>query len=338
MDNLKFFFFLQLLDSHLDYSGGCCGVWFFLRPMTSPFGELTSNNSAAGRMSTEQSELSEKTQLGTEQLLKEQRESGTVLTSSVIDEISNQVFANATENSVILLPAPPQHDSEKNCQNVEGSHLQQSTDKEVSLQLSNDKPENPSQPLSENEPVESVSASAGDGQKQSSPAQANTSYVNKLLDPPNEDAVTNFSEKVSNSPANSQSRRKGKRNSKLLKKTYMLRSIGSSDRALRSKTKENPKTPEPSSNLVDFNNNNSNAGGKRKTSRKKRKSGEVGITDQFSRIKSHLRYLLNRISYEKSLIDAYSGEGWKGYRCVHFIITLCLVWLVIYICIFAFVS
>lgn len=118
----------------------------------------------------------------------------------------------------------------------------------------------------------------------------------------------------------------------------MLRSIGSSDRALRSKTKENPKTPEPSSNLVDFNNNNSNAGGKRKTSRKKRKSGEVGITDQFSRIKSHLRYLLNRISYEKSLIDAYSGEGWKGYRCVHFIITLCLVWLVIYICIFAFVS
>lgn len=306
--------------------------------MTSPFGELTSNNSAAGRMSTEQSELSEKTQLGTEQLLKEQRESGTVLTSSVIDEISNQVFANATENSVILLPAPPQHDSEKNCQNVEGSHLQQSTDKEVSLQLSNDKPENPSQPLSENEPVESVSASAGDGQKQSSPAQANTSYVNKLLDPPNEDAVTNFSEKVSNSPANSQSRRKGKKNSKLLKKTYMLRSIGSSDRALRSKTKENPKTPEPSSNLVDFNNNNSNAGGKRKTSRKKRKSGEVGITDQFSRIKSHLRYLLNRISYEKSLIDAYSGEGWKGYRCVHFIITLCLVWLVIYICIFAFVS
>ncbi|XP_047162249.1 homeobox protein HAT3.1 [Vigna umbellata] len=282
--------------------------------MTRPFGELTSNNSAAGRMSTELSELSEKTQLWTEHLLKEQWESGTVLTSSVIHEKSNQVSANATENSVILLPAPPQHDSEKNCQTVEGSHLQQSTDKEVSLQLSNDKPENPSQPLSENEPVESVSASAGDGQKQFSPAQANTSYVNKLLDPPSEDVVTSISEKVSNSPANSQLRRKGKKNSKLLKKTYMLRSIGSSDRALRSKTKENPKTPEPSSNLVDFNNNNnSNGGGKRKTSRKKRKSGEVGITDQFSRIKSHLRYLLNRISYEKSLIDAYSGEGWKGY-------------------------
>ncbi|QCE08478.1 remodeling and spacing factor 1 [Vigna unguiculata] len=266
-------------------------------------------------MRTEKSELSEKVQLGTEHLLKEQRESGTVLTRSVIDEKSNQVYANATENSVILLPAPPQHYSEKNCQTVEGSHLQQSTDKEVSLQLSNDKPENPSQPLSENEPVESVPASAEDGQQQSSPAQANTSYVNKLLDPPSGDVVTNFSEKVSNSPTNSQLRRKGKKNSKLLKKTYMLRSVGSSDRALRSKTKENPKTPEPSSNLVDCNNNNNNSndGGKRKARKKKRKSGEVGITDQFSRIKSRLKYLLNRIGYEKSLIDAYSGEGWKGH-------------------------
>jgi len=344
--------------------------------MTSPIGELTSNNSStAGGMSTEQSELSDKTQLGTEDLLKEQRESATVLSgsvmdekfnevsaksSSVMDEKSNEVSANATENSDILLPAPPQHDLEKNCQTVEGSHLQQSTEKQVSLQLSNDKPENPSQPLSENEPVESVPAFAGDGQKQSSPAPANTSYVNTLLDPPSGDVVTNCSEKdgqkqsspapantsyvnilldqpsgdvvtncsekVSNSPANSQSRRKGKKNSKLLKKTYMLRSIGSSDRALRSKTKENPKTPEPNSNLVDCNNNNNsnNGGVKRKNGRKKRKSGEVGIPDQFSRIKSHLRYLLNRISYEKNLIDAYSAEGWKGHRCVDFIITLCL--------------
>ncbi|KAL9317277.1 hypothetical protein ACSQ67_013794 [Phaseolus vulgaris] len=266
--------------------------------MTSPIGELTSsNNSTSGGMSTEQSGLSEKTQLGTEHLVKEQRESGTVLTSSVMDEKSNQVSDNATESSVILLPAPPQHDLEKNCQTVEGSHLQQSTDKEVSLQLSNDEPENPSQPLSENEPVESAPAFAGDGQKQSSPALANTSYVNNMLDPPSGDAVINCSEKVSNSPANSQLRRK----------------VGSSDRALRSKTKENPKTPEPNSNLVDCNNNNNNDGVKKKSFKKKRKSGEVGITDQFSRIKSHLRYLLNRIGYEKNLIDAYSAEGWKGY-------------------------
>ena len=85
--------------------------------------------------------------------------------------------------------------------------------------------------------------------------------------------------------------------------------------------KEKPKEPEPTSNLVD---GNSNDGVKRKSGRKKKKRREEGITDQFSRIRSHLRYLLNRISYENSLIDAYSGEGWKGYRYVYFIIILCL--------------
>ncbi|CAJ1977370.1 unnamed protein product [Sphenostylis stenocarpa] len=480
--------------------------------MTSPIGELTSNNDGtSGWMGTEQSELSVKTQ-GSECLQKGQRESGTVLTSSPIDEKSNQVSAsvtensvilplassnqvsanvtensvilppassnqvsgnvtensvillpassnevsvdvtgnsvslppassnkisaNVTENSVILLPAPPQDDLEKNCQTVEGSHLEQSTDEQVPVQLPNDKSENPCplsenepvvspcqplsenkpvespcqplsenepvespcqslsknkpvespcqplsenvlvespcqslsknkpvespcqplsenepvespcqslsenkavespcqplsenepvessfqslpenkplespcQPLSENEPVESVPDFAIDGQMQSSPAEANMSSGNELLDSPTGD-VNNISsicpERVSYSPTNSLLRRRGKRNSKLLKKTYMLRSIGSSDRALRSKTKENPRAPET---------NNNNDAMQRKSGRKKRKSGEVGIADQFSRIKSHLRYLLNRIGYEKNLIDAYSGEGWKGH-------------------------
>ncbi|XP_071736804.1 pathogenesis-related homeodomain protein [Rutidosis leptorrhynchoides] len=34
--------------------------------------------------------------------------------------------------------------------------------------------------------------------------------------------------------------------------------------------------------------------------------------DEFSKIKKHLRYLLNRMSYEQNFIEAYVGEGWKG--------------------------
>lgn len=297
--------------------------------MTSSSGELTSrNDGATERMGTEQCELSEKTKIGSESLEREQREVGAVLTSSVIDEKSNQVplltssildekpnqvSANVTENSVILPHVPPEGGLEKSCQNVEGSCLQQSTVEQVAVQLSNDQPENKCQPLSENvqnEPVETVPASVADEQIQSSPAQVNMNSANELLDPTSGDVVSNISsncsEKMSSSP--SQLRRKGKKNSKLLKK-YMLRSLGSSDRALRSRTKEKPKEPEPNSNSVDVNND----GVKRNSRRKKKKRRVEGITDQFSRIRSHLRYLLNRIKYEKSLIDAYSGEGWKGY-------------------------
>nr|VDC72137.1 unnamed protein product [Brassica rapa] len=39
---------------------------------------------------------------------------------------------------------------------------------------------------------------------------------------------------------------------------------------------------------------------------------EVREDDEYTRIKKKLRYFLNRISYEQSLIDAYSLEGWKG--------------------------
>ncbi|XP_076953905.1 pathogenesis-related homeodomain protein-like [Bidens hawaiensis] len=34
--------------------------------------------------------------------------------------------------------------------------------------------------------------------------------------------------------------------------------------------------------------------------------------NEFSKIKRHLRYLLNRMKYEQNFIDAYAGEGWKG--------------------------
>ncbi|CAN8258769.1 unnamed protein product [Cochlearia groenlandica] len=40
--------------------------------------------------------------------------------------------------------------------------------------------------------------------------------------------------------------------------------------------------------------------------------GKVIEDDEYTRIKKKLRYFLNRINYEQSLIDAYSLEGWKS--------------------------
>lgn len=53
-----------------------------------------------------------------------------------------------------------------------------------------------------------------------------------------------------------------------------------------------------------------------KKRKKDKKKGKVKEDDEYTRIKKKLRYLLNRISYEQSLIDAYSLEGWKGSRFV----------------------
>ncbi|KAG2306262.1 hypothetical protein Bca52824_026010 [Brassica carinata] len=45
---------------------------------------------------------------------------------------------------------------------------------------------------------------------------------------------------------------------------------------------------------------------------KKKKKVEVIQENEYTNIKKKLRYLLKRINYEQSLIDAYSLEGWKG--------------------------
>lgn len=103
---------------------------------------------------------------------------------------------------------------------------------------------------------------------------------------------------------------KDKRTTKSRKKKYMLRSLVGNDRVLRSRTREKPKALESSTNL-----GNDCNGGKKGRKKRKRKGKRI-TTDEFSRIRTHLRYLLNRIGYEQNLIDAYSGEGWKGYRCL----------------------
>ncbi|XP_074330163.1 pathogenesis-related homeodomain protein-like isoform X1 [Apium graveolens] len=78
-----------------------------------------------------------------------------------------------------------------------------------------------------------------------------------------------------------------------------------SSRSLRSRSQE--KSIEHNfSNTVE-------EGGDREKPRKKRKTRmEENRVDEFGRIRTHLRYLLHRIKYEKNFLDAYSGEGWKG--------------------------
>ncbi|CAL0300356.1 unnamed protein product [Lupinus luteus] len=247
------------------------------------------------------------------------------------EELSNAVTGSLVEDQTLYIPAQvPIHlsndESENKCQPFSQNELVEKSDAvtavlvedqtrciigEVPVHLPSDKSENKSQLFSQNVQNELVEKSDAEtavliGDK--TQTQANMSYV----DPPCEDFAKNNTsdclERKCKSTTPARLRHKGKGNSKLLKKKYMLRSIGSSDRSLRSRTQEKPKAPESSSNLVDVKND----GAKRKKKNKKNRR-EEGKIDEFSRIKAHLRYFLNRVSYEQSLIDAYSGEGWKGY-------------------------
>lgn len=99
----------------------------------------------------------------------------------------------------------------------------------------------------------------------------------------------------------------GKSASKSLKENYTVRSLLGCDRVLRSRSGEKPIAPESSNNLAEV-----NSTGERKRKKPKKIRGKKIVADEYSRIRTHLRYLLNRINYEQSLIDAYSSEGWKG--------------------------
>ncbi|GFS42128.1 homeodomain-like protein with RING/FYVE/PHD-type zinc finger domain-containing protein [Actinidia rufa] len=96
---------------------------------------------------------------------------------------------------------------------------------------------------------------------------------------------------------------------KSTKGKHALRSSVGSTRVLRSRSQEKYKAPEPSNNLPE---NGDDPNGEKR--RKKKKPIRIKKTpvDEFSRVRKHLRYLLHRIKYEQNLIDAYSGEGWKG--------------------------
>ncbi|GMJ00558.1 hypothetical protein HRI_003725000 [Hibiscus trionum] len=88
-------------------------------------------------------------------------------------------------------------------------------------------------------------------------------------------------------------------------KNYMLRSLTSNDKVLALNSQEKSKPSEPSNNLADVGPSEQRRG-------RKKKRGKQEVADEYSRIRGHLRYFLNRINYERSLILAYSADGWKG--------------------------
>nr|XP_011457795.1 PREDICTED: homeobox protein HAT3.1 isoform X2 [Fragaria vesca subsp. vesca] len=151
------------------------------------------------------------------------------------------------------------------------------------------------------------------------PEDASKDHNKELIKPHTNDATQNSCLEPSETASKNASKNstqfgcKDKRNSSSRRKS---RSLVSSDRVLRSRTSEKPEAPELSNNVATLDTSNSVANvsnekeGKRK--KRKKKHRERVAADEFSRIRSHLRYFLNRINYEKSLIDAYSSEGWKG--------------------------
>lgn len=80
----------------------------------------------------------------------------------------------------------------------------------------------------------------------------------------------------------------------------------SSSRLLRSKSKEKSETSEPNNTVVTH-----DATEEKKRKRRKKKHSKHIAGNEFTRIKGHLRYLLHRITYEQTLIEAYSGEAGK---------------------------
>ncbi|XP_073292623.1 pathogenesis-related homeodomain protein-like isoform X2 [Primulina huaijiensis] len=73
-----------------------------------------------------------------------------------------------------------------------------------------------------------------------------------------------------------------------------------------SKSQEKLKVPEPELTVKE----GSVDGEKKRRGREKKQMNKCSV-NEFSRTKTHLRYLSRWIKHEQNLIDAYSAEGWK---------------------------
>ncbi|KAL7227359.1 hypothetical protein ACSBR1_022246 [Camellia fascicularis] len=123
-------------------------------------------------------------------------------------------------------------------------------------------------------------------------------YLEQLGVPPEDKVVNTSLEQLEMPPddaANNPSKSGGRTSGKSTKEKHALRSSVGSTRVLRSRLQEKSKAPEASNNMEE----------------KKRQMKKISV-DEFSRLRNRLRYLLNRIGYHQTLIDAYSGKDWRG--------------------------
>ncbi|KAG8500356.1 hypothetical protein CXB51_004249 [Gossypium anomalum] len=86
----------------------------------------------------------------------------------------------------------------------------------------------------------------------------------------------------------------------------------SSKKSTATESSKKSTATESSNNLTNVGPSKQQKRKKRKREKEKEKEEKKEVSDEYLRIRKHLRYLLNRISYERSLIAAYSAEGWKG--------------------------
>ncbi|KAK9097260.1 hypothetical protein Sjap_022757 [Stephania japonica] len=91
-----------------------------------------------------------------------------------------------------------------------------------------------------------------------------------------------------------------------VKRKYILRSSAGSPRILRSRSGRTSKPVGSTSTTQNVIVSDARKG------KRKRRTLKKASNDEYSKIRKHVRYFLNRMGYERSLIDAYAGEGWKG--------------------------
>ncbi|RCV16915.1 hypothetical protein SETIT_3G176600v2 [Setaria italica] len=102
---------------------------------------------------------------------------------------------------------------------------------------------------------------------------------------------------------------RGKKGSQgLTDKAYTLRSSDNNVRVLRGTSSSKTTSTEHVQTPVQP------AAKRRKRGRPSNKSlsSNKSSTDEFSQIRKRVRYILNRMNYEQSLIEAYASEGWKN--------------------------
>ncbi|THF95462.1 hypothetical protein TEA_007724 [Camellia sinensis var. sinensis] len=152
-----------------------------------------------------------------------------------------------------------------------------------------EQPGQPSEELTRNSSWEQLQPPQEDERK---------NYLEQLGVPPEDKVVNTSLEQLEMPPddATNNPSKSGKRTSgKSTKEKHALRSSVGSTRVLRSRLQAKSKAPEASNNMEE----------------KKKQMKKITL-DEFSRLRNRLRYLLDRIGYQQTLIDAYSGKDWRG--------------------------